>query len=72
MQGVGRYPGQLAAELGEAGIASLMQLAILDLDSALAAGAAAVVTRSMQASHARVAKRPGREVPVRLFAPAWA
>jgi hypothetical protein len=52
VRAVETFPGTLAADNGESGIAALMQLSTLDLQTALAAGAASVVTRSMQASQA--------------------
>jgi len=52
VRGVERFPDSLAADMGEAGVAALMQLSILDLRSSLEAGAASVVVRSLRAPKA--------------------
>jgi hypothetical protein len=52
VKGIEQYPEGLAADLGEAGIAALMQLSILDLPSALEAGVIPVALRSLQAPKA--------------------
>lgn len=51
VQAIERYPESIAADLGEAGVAALMQLSILDLPSSLCA--ASVVLRAMRSPHAR-------------------
>ena len=48
VRSVNHYPESLAADLGEAGLAALMQLSILDLPRALAASVADVVLRGMR------------------------
>ena len=52
VRGINAFPESLAADMGEAGVASLMQLTLLDLPVALEAGAVAVVVRSLSAPQA--------------------
>lgn len=48
IRAIERYPDTFGADLGEAVMSALMQLSILDLSAALAAGVVPVVTRGMQ------------------------